>query len=89
MLHFLMLQLRCEFCDKTFAAASHLSEHRTLHTGRLPYTCAGCGGKFRLWTSLKKHSVKCEGAMGGGVKAEDTKCEIVAGISEYEEKKVA
>ena len=52
---------RCEFCEKRFAAASNLSEHRTLHTGRLPYSCAGCGKKFRLWTSLKKHSVKCSG----------------------------
>ena len=38
-----------------------MSEHRTLHTGRLPYSCAGCDKKFRLWTSLKKHSVKCSG----------------------------
>ena len=82
MLHFLRLQRRCEFCDKTFAAASNLSEHRTLHTGRLPYTCSGCGGKFRLWTSLKKHSVKCEGAVAGEVKTEDTKIEIASGISE-------
>ena len=49
----------CEYCNKTFAAASNLSEHRTLHTGRMAYSCDNCGNKFRLWSSLNRHRKKC------------------------------
>jgi hypothetical protein len=68
---------RCEFCDKRFAASSNLSEHRTLHTGRLPYTCSGCQGRFRLWTSLRKHSVKCDGTKVEAAKEEEATSVVV------------
>ena len=34
----------------------------------MPYSCTGCGGKFRLWTTLKKHTVKCDGVKPEGMK---------------------
>lgn len=28
---------------------------------RLPYSCSKCQRRFRLWTTMKKHSDKCQG----------------------------
>jgi DNA-directed RNA polymerase subunit RPC12/RpoP len=54
-----MISFRCADCDKRFTSSSNLSEHRTLHTGRMNYECKKCRKRFRLWTTLKKHSLKC------------------------------
>ena len=47
-----------------------------MHTGRLPYSCAVCDKKFRLWTSLKKHSVKCSSEKEKKQNSEEEKTDL-------------
>ncbi|MBN3285246.1 ZNF83 protein, partial [Polyodon spathula] len=46
---------QCGVCDKRFERASHLQQHRYLHTGEKPFTCPDCGKAFAFLQNMKAH----------------------------------
>lgn len=46
----------CEFCELSFARASHLARHRRVHTGERPFSCEICQCRFSRQDKLKQHT---------------------------------
>ena len=46
----------CEVCDKDFASASDLENHKRIHTGEKPFKCSVCDKAFTQQGNLTRHS---------------------------------
>lgn len=53
--HKMLRSYKCTDCDKKFFQQSHLVQHRWIHTGVKPFTCAFCPKTYTSKTSLRKH----------------------------------
>lgn len=54
------LDLKCNFCTKTFTKLCHLRHHILTHTDCKTYHCKECDSKFLHYDDLKTHQTQCK-----------------------------